>query len=112
MKLVRFASVIIGAMVFAGAMSGCASDGSTELMPSAMVDLNGSDPVKLKAPADGQVNVYDVSIDDLLYSGVIHKGDEVVVDPAAKTVSVNKMVANSKPLYGGDSLKITFDADK
>lgn len=112
MKLARFALMLIGTTALAGGLCGCASDGAEPLTPSGTIELGGTDPVKLKAPADGQINVYDVSINDLIYSGVIHKNEEIVVDPVANTVTVNGLLANSKPLYGGDTLKILFDEKK
>jgi hypothetical protein len=112
MKLIRSTLVFVAAMVFSGGLTGCAGDGAKELTPSAMVDLNGTEPMRFKAPADGQVNVYDVTINDLLYSGLIHKNEEIVVDPMAKTIRVNNQVASSRPLYGGDTLKIQFDENK
>ena len=53
-------------------------------------------PTTLQAPADGQVSVYDLSIDNLIYSGTIRKGQELVFDPVSKTVTVNGLVATSK----------------
>ncbi len=79
------------------------------LMPSAIVTMDGTDPQTLKAPADGQVSVYDLTIDNLIYSGLIHKDQLLVIDPASRNVTIDGKIANSKPLYGGDSLKILFD---
>jgi len=112
MKLVRFALMSVGAIVLALAQPGCAGDGSQPLTPSGTLDLGGTEPVKLKAPADGQINVYDVTMNDLIYSGLIHKDEEIVVDPVARTVKVNGQLANSKPLHGGETLKILFEENK
>jgi hypothetical protein len=108
MKLARYALVVIGVI----ALAGCAGGGAEQLASSRTVALEGTDPTVLQAPADGQVSVYDLSIDNLIYSGTIRKGQELVFDPVARTVTVNGLLANSKPLFGGDSLKITFDANK
>jgi hypothetical protein len=107
MKLACYALMLIGT----AALAGCASD-LPELQPSGTVALQGAEPLSLKAPADGQISVYNVSTENLLYSGVIRKGQVVTIDPVAKNVLIDKMVANSKPLYGGDELKILFDANK
>lgn len=107
MKLAGYVLMIAGAVVLAG----CGS-GYEQLAPSGTMAMEGTEPMTLQAPGDGQISIFDLSIDNLIYSGHIRKGQLVVIDPVNKNVTVNGLVANAKPLYGGDTFKIMFDADK
>jgi hypothetical protein len=108
MKFARHALLLIGT----AALTGCAGGGLDPIAPSGTIALEGADPIVQKAPATGQISVYDLTTEQLLYSGLIHKDQVLSVDPVAKNVSIDGKVANSKPLYGGDSLKIDFTEDK
>jgi hypothetical protein len=94
-------------LVTAAALAGCSSD-YEQLAPEGVVAMHGDEPMTLQAPADGQLSIYDQSIENLIYSGHIRKGQLVVVDPVNKQVTVNGMAANTKPLFGGDTFKIHF----
>jgi hypothetical protein len=91
----------------AAALTGCSKD-YQQLAPSGVVSMHGTDPEMVQAPSDGQLSIYDQSIENLIYSGQIRKGQLVVIDPVNKNVTVNGLVANAKPLYGGDTFKIHF----
>jgi hypothetical protein len=102
----KFAGCLL-TIVAAAALTGCSND-YEQLAPSGIVSIHGTDPMTVQAPADGQLSIYDQSIENQIYSGQIRKGQLVVIDPVSKNVTVNGMVANAKPLYGGDTFKIHF----
>ena len=55
------------------------------------------------APQDGTVYVVDDWDNQLLYSGPVRQGDEVVVDPGAGVLSVaGKEVSPQRKLHSGD----------
>jgi hypothetical protein len=102
----KFAGYLL-TIATAAALTGCSSD-YDQLAPSGTASMHGTDPMTVQAPADGQLSIYDQSIENLIYSGPIRKGQLVVIDPISKDVTVNGLVANKKPLFGGDTFKITF----
>jgi hypothetical protein len=62
-------------------LGGCASENPKDLPGDAALKAEGNDKVAWSAPQHGTVYIYDNNNEHLLYSGEVHRGDLVSIDP-------------------------------
>jgi hypothetical protein len=90
-------------------LAGCA-----EQAPPAMIDsgatltLDGA-PIVRQAPGNGQISVFDVNQQKVVFSGYVKQGDVITLDPSSKRLTIGDDVAADN-LGGGDGFQISFDA--
>jgi hypothetical protein len=100
--------LVIG-LALAGSLTGCAGDQSNLLQPTGNLIVEGQSPVTMKAPENGQLTVYDITDQRTIWTGVVRKGDSLVMDPMNKQLTLNGLACNTNDLKGGHELKIMFD---
>jgi WD40 repeat protein len=86
---------------------GCTSERPTDVPPSAALTAGGHDQVVYSAESDGTIWVTDVNTDGIIYTGPVHKGDQVVIDPASSKLTLNGQVLSSKDI-NADEHRVFF----
>jgi hypothetical protein len=83
-------------------MTGCASAPNTEVPQTAALKTEGDQRIVYTADAAGVVWVTNAGTNDILYSGAVLRGDRLVLDPQANTLTLNDQVVANKGIAPGD----------
>ncbi len=81
---------------------GCASDRPKDVPPTAMLKAEGDQRVVYTAPREGTVWVTEPGSNEIVYSGPVHQGDRVVLDPDQGKLIVNDHVVSDKGITRHD----------
>lgn len=74
---------------------GCASERPSAVPASAIVKTQGDQRVVYTSDGEGTIWIAEAGNNNINYSGPVHHGDRVVLDPDANTVTINdRVVAN------------------
>ena len=103
------AGMILGAAVLAG---GCQYDRSSAVPASATMAGESSGYLSYRAGEDGRIYVYNRNTNAVVYSGMIEKGQTVVVDSQKNQVLLDDRVVSENSLVAGDTYRIFFQVDK
>lgn len=91
---------------------GCASqERRAEISPSAQVVAEGNNRISYTAPRDGTVWVFNQGNGNMEYSGRVHRGDTLLVDPDKDKISLNGRDVNDKPMTTLDQKRIFFEPE-
>ena len=96
-------------LIFSTLPMGCASNNANLLQPSGTVVLDGPEPIKMTAPDNGQLMVYDVGDDQTIWTGVVKKGQALVLDPVNKQLTLDGKACNVEDLKSGHTFRLSFD---
>lgn len=99
---------LAGGMAIACA-AGCAARGEMAIPSTAQVLASGNGRLEATPTREGTVYVYDATDNRIIYSGTIHGGDRVIVDPNNNLVTVNGNTVTEPHLHGDHQYKIEFD---
>jgi hypothetical protein len=100
--LALFSSVL---SVFGGVR--CSSDGGS-VPASAMLTAEGSRRLPYTTTAPGTLYVYDKTAGNLVYSGEVDGGRQILVDPDANRITADADVLQEKRLISGHTYRIFF----
>jgi hypothetical protein len=89
-------------------LGGCANDRPKDLPGNAVQQAEGNGKVTWTAPQRGTAYVYDNNNEHLIWSGQVHKGDAIVVDPEQDRVMVGDQKVTEKALTRGREHRIFF----
>ena len=104
------ASAALGVSMLVG-IGGCAHERPQEVPSSATMAVQGNEKLAYTAPHDGTVYLYNVGNDQIIYSGAVHEGDEVVLDPKEDKLTVAGKTAFEKGIDRGNTHRLYFDSD-
>jgi hypothetical protein len=97
----------IASAALAASMVGCSGDSSlASLDHSSTLTLEQS-PIVRKAPSSGQLSVFDLNQQRVVFSGYVKKDDVITLDPATRQLTVGSDIAAEK-LGGGDEFQLAF----
>jgi hypothetical protein len=92
---------------------GCSSEPRAEQVPpNAQLLVQGDRQLTYSAPRDGEVYVYDVDDETLLYSGQVQKGQSITVDPEEDRIMIDSKLALEKDIHAGNKHRIYFVPDR
>jgi streptogramin lyase len=83
-------------------MTGCVAAPNTEVPQAAVLKTEGDQRIVYTADAAGVVWVTNAGTNDVLYSGAVLRGDRLVLDAQASTVTLNDQVVANKGIAPGD----------
>jgi hypothetical protein len=92
-------------------LGGCAAETPKDLPGNAQLVVQGNDKITYTAPSHGTVYVYDNNNDHLLYSGEVHKGDALTVDPQNDWIKLGDRKVSEHSLATGRDHRIFFVPD-
>jgi hypothetical protein len=90
-----------------GGTAGCASD-SGSVPASAMLTAEGNRRLPYTTTAPGTLYVYDKTAGDLVYSGEVDGGRQILVDPDSNRITADADVLQEKKLVSGHTYRIFF----
>jgi hypothetical protein len=90
-----------------GGAAGCASD-SGSVPASAMLTAEGNRRLPYTTTAPGTLYVYDKTAGDLVYSGEVAGGRQILVDPDSNRITADADVLQEKKLVSGHTYRIFF----
>lgn len=102
-------TLLLGLALSAGCASSSPHGGVPHLEPSEELVLQGGSPLVYRAPADGQVSVYDLNKDEPVFTGPINADDVFELDPPRQEARVGGRLA-ATDLRRGDVLRVTYMA--
>lgn len=104
------APAVLGVSLLVGT-AGCSHERPLEVPSSATMAVEGNERLAYAAPHDGTVYLYDVGNDQIIYSGAVREGDEVVLDPKENKLTVAGRTAFEKGIDRGHRHRLFFDSD-
>jgi hypothetical protein len=104
LTIALFAS--IGSLSFT--IGGCSSEGASSIPSSAMLSAEGTRRLVYTPTAPGTLYVYDRTANQLVYSGDVEPGGEILVDPDANRISADGKLLQEKKLISGHTYRVFF----
>jgi hypothetical protein len=89
-------------------LGGCANDRPKDLPGNAVQEAEGNGVVTWTAPSRGTAYVYDNNNDHLLWSGEVHRGDAINIDPNQDRIMVADHKVSERSLARGREHRIFF----
>jgi hypothetical protein len=89
-------------------LGGCANENPKDLPSSANLKAEGNQKVTWTAPQHGTVYVYDDNNQHLLYSGEVHRGDTLSIDPDNNWIKIGDRKVSENRLDRGRNHRIFF----
>lgn len=92
-------------------VGGCQHERHTAIPPSAIIagESNGR-LLTYRAGDNGMVYLFNRNTDKLIYSGVLNKGEAIVVNKDKNQVLIDDRIISEGALRRGDTYRIFFDA--
>jgi hypothetical protein len=106
-SLRRFAVPV--ALLAAFLVMGCENEHPANIPENALLSSEGNGVLTATAPHDGNVYLYDVNADRVVYSGAIAKGQVVSVNTDADKVTIDGQVRADRTLNQWNKHRIYFD---
>ena len=89
---------------------GCSSDGGS-VPAGAMLTAEGTRRLPYTTTAPGTLYVYDKTAGNLVYSGEVAAGRQILVDPDANRITADNDVLVDKKLTSGHTYRVFFHAN-
>jgi hypothetical protein len=89
-------------------VAGCMTERCHEVPGAAESLASGNNIVSATAPAVGMMYVCDQNANKLDYSGDVHRGDVIEVDPMQNRITLNGRTVSEKSIIGGNMHRIFF----
>ena len=89
-------------------LGGCASNHDRDVPGNAKLLVEGNRKVTAVAPSDGTIYIHNVSMDNRVYSGEVHRGDSISLDRQNRGVMINDRVVSEQPINSGNDYRIWF----
>lgn len=87
--------------------TGCSSDGGS-VPANAMLTAEGTRRLPYTTSAPGTLYVYDKTAGNLVYSGEVDAGRQILVDPDANRITADNEVLLEKKLISGHTYRVFF----
>jgi hypothetical protein len=91
------------------ALGGCASERGMDVPASATLAADAVGTVDYRAPHDGMIYVYDRTNDQLIYSGVVHRGEMFEIDAVNDRMLLDGRVIQDKTPGIAAEHRVFFD---
>src|SRR3954470_1256234 len=82
-------------------LGGCTTERPNDLPGNATLGAEGNREVHFMAPSSGTAYVYDNNNEHLIWSGAVHKGDTIDVDPDNNRITVADKKVTTQTLARG-----------
>ena len=89
-------------------LGGCANQYPNDLPGDARLGVEGNQKVSYTAPSHGTVYIYDDNNQHLIYSGEVHRGDLISVDPDNNWIKIGDRKVTENKLDRGRNHRIFF----
>ena len=98
----------VSGMALTFGLAGCTHDRPKDLSGNAVQVVQGNKSLEYRATADGTVTVYDNKADQVIYMGLIMRGQTLTVDIPNNRVKIDGTMVSQQSLHGGDENSIFF----
>lgn len=104
LKLAALAGAFVGLF-----LAGCTTlERHPDIPATALMAAEGTERVAYNPSEDGSVYVYDVTAEELIYSGRVKADEIVVVDPATNRITVDQRLVSEESMDAGNAHRIFF----
>ncbi len=104
----RFAAAALGGLFLTLGIAGCEHERPESLSGGSVMAVEGNRNLNYTAPNDGTVTVYDTHRDQVIYSGKIMKGQNLMVDTMNDQITIDGQKVAEKVVAGGDQHRVFF----
>jgi len=108
MRLARMTLTAALSLATAGLTAGCLSDRSNVIPPQARLAAEGTQQLSYLAPRDGMAYVFNRNTNEVVYSGQLNKGQNIVVDSQQNRILADGRLVSENTLHNGDRYRIFF----
>ena len=96
-------------LLLAFSLVGCSPGNRPEMLGNTNTfAVEGNIAQELRAPDNGRIWVYDMTVRHRLFTSPISSGQTFVIDPVARQATINGQLATDAELPSGHDLKIVF----
>lgn len=79
-----------------------------DIPATALMAAEGTERLAYNPSEDGEVYVYDVTVEELIYSGRVKQDEIVVVDPQNNRITVDLRLVSEQAMDAGNTHRIFF----
>jgi hypothetical protein len=108
--IIIWIAVTLSAAIFTSLFfAGCATvEAHPEIPGAAIMGSEGSGRLAYTAPDDGTVYIYDVTEEQIAYSGRVRTGETITVNPDDDRITVDGRLVSEKELNEGNLHRLYF----
>jgi len=88
--------------------AGCTNTGKNAIPAGADEVAADRGVLRHTVQRDGKIWVYDAETDKMVYTGQVHDGDKVIVDPGTNQITVGGTTVSEQPLIRDHKYRIYF----